>query len=483
MVLVVIVAVQLMFGIDATVMTVALPSAGRDLGLDLVGQSWVQSGYVVAFGALLLLGARLGDVLGRRRMVLVGVALFTVTSLIGGLAGNGPMLIALRAAQGAGAALAGPNTMALLMLAFAAGPARNRALAIFSAVLGAGGTLGLVLGGLLTFGAGWRVVLLINVPVGLVLLLLAPRFLPETGRTSGALDLPGIAASGIGIAALVLGLTNAVEYGWATVPAITPLAVAVVLLATFVRVERRAANPVLPMTLLLDRSRGTGYLAAALASGAMFGTFFLLTQFLQVVLRLGPLPAGLALVPLMGSMLATIRLVPRLLARVRASAVVVAGATVFLSGAAWLTTLDARSAYLTGILGPLVLLGVGGGLTFVPLSSSILGAVPQALAGSASGALQAVQYSGTAFGVAVLVALVSAARRGGADFGAAIGDAVVGALVLEALVLALAAGRLRWDRPVAPTKLLDNARLSPTAGPRPADSDPVADAPSTTADS
>jgi hypothetical protein len=388
-----------------------------------------------------------------------------VASLTGGLAVNGQMLIALRAAQGAGAALAGPNTMALLMLAYSAGPARNRALAIFSTVLGAGGTVGLVLGGLLTFGAGWRVVLLINVPVGIVLLVLAPRFLPEADRTSGALDLPGIATSGSGIAALVLGLTNAAQYGWSAALAITPMAVALVLLLAFVLLERRAAHPVLPMALLLDRSRGTGYLAAALASAAMFGTFFLLTQFLQVVLHLGPLPAGLALVPLMGSMLVTVRLVPRLLARGRASGVVMVGATLFLLGAAWLTALDAESTYRNGILGPLVLLGVGGGLTFVPLSSSILAAVPQALAGSASGALQAFQYSGTAFGVAVMVALFGAAQRSGSDFGAAIGAALVGALVLEILVLVLAAGRIRWDRPTASTQLRGNPPvLRETAG-------------------
>ncbi|MCU7727715.1 MFS transporter [Actinoplanes sp. KI2] len=261
---------------------------------------------------------------------------------------------------------------------------------------------------------------------------------------------------------LMFGI-DAAEYGWTTAPAVAPTTVAVLLLAAFVQVERRAANPVLPMALLRDRGRGTGYLAAALASGAMFGTFFLLTQFLQVVLHLGPLAAGLALVPLMGSMLVTVRLVPRLLARARASAVVLAGATTFLSGAAWLTTLDSGATYLSGVLGPLVLLGVGGGLTFVPLSSSILGAVPQTLAGSASGALQAVQYSGTAFGVAVLVAQFGAARRGGTDFGAAIGDAIVGALVLEALVLVLAAVRLRWDgraspETAAPTRILLSRR-------------------------
>jgi MFS family permease len=451
MVLVVIVAAQLMFGIDATVMTVALPSAGRDLGMDIAAQSWVQSGYVVAFGGLLLFGARLGDVVGRRGAVMLGIALFTATSLSAGLAGDGPTLIALRAAQGAGAALAGPNTMALLMLAYPAGAARNRALAVFSAVLGAGGTLGLILGGLLTSGAGWRLVLLINVPVGIVLLLLARRHLPESGRTVGAFDIPGVATSGSGVAALVLGLTNAAEYGWATAPVLIPIALAAILLSAFVFLERRAARPVLPMALLLDRGRGTGYLAAALASGAMFGTFFLLTQFLQVVLRLGPLLAGLALVPLMGSMLAVIRVVPRMLARVRPSAVVIAGAALFTLGSAWLTRLDAGSTYLTGLLGPLVLLGIGGGLTFVPLSSSILGAVPQSLAGSASGALQAFQYSGTAFGVAVMVALFSAAQRGGDGFAAAVGDAIAGALALEVIVLALAAGRLRWDRQPAMT--------------------------------
>jgi EmrB/QacA subfamily drug resistance transporter len=451
MVLVVIVAAQLMFGIDSTVMTVALPSAGRELGMDIAIQSWVQSGYVVAFGGLLLFGARLGDAIGRRRAVTLGIALFTATSLGAGLAGDAPMLIALRAAQGAGAALAGPNTMALLMLAYPAGAARNRALAVFSAVLGAGGTLGLVLGGLLTSGAGWRLVLLINVPVGIALLLLAPRHLPESERTTGAFDVPGIATSGFGVAGLVLGLTNAAEHGWTTTPALIPIAVAAVLLSAFVLLERRASHPVLPMTLLLDRSRGTGYLAAALASAAMFGTFFLLTQFLQVVLHLGPLLAGLALVPLMGSMLAVIRVVPRLLARIRPSAVVIAGAALFTVGAAWLTRLDADSTYLTGMLGPLVLLGIGGGLTFVPLSSSILGTVPQSLAGSASGTLQAVQYSGTAFGVAVMVAIFSTAQRSGNGSAAAIGDAILGALALEVFVLALAAGRLRWDRQPATT--------------------------------
>jgi hypothetical protein len=244
----------------------------------------------------------------------------------------------------------------------------------------------------------------------------------------------------------VLGLTNAAEYGWVTTPAVTPIALAAVLLAAFVLVERRAARPVLPMALLLDRSRGAGYLAAASASAAMFGTFFLLTQFLQVVLHFGPLRAGLALVPLMGSMLAVVRLVPRLLARARPSTVVIAGALLFSLGAAWLTRLDAGSTYVGGVLGPLVLLGTGGGLTFVPLSSSILSAVPQSLAGSASGTLQAVQYSGTAFGVAVMVALFSAAQRGGSGFAAAIGHAATGALALEVVVLALAAGRLRWER-------------------------------------
>lgn len=446
MVLVVIVAVQLMFGIDSTVMTVALPSAGHDLGMDITAQSWVQSGYVVAFGGLLLFGARLGDLIGRRRAVMLGVLVFTAASLGAGSAGDGPTLIALRAAQGAGAALAGPNTMALLMLAFPAGAARNRALAAFSAVLGAGGTIGLILGGLLTSGAGWRLVLLINVPVGIALLILAPRHLPESERAAGALDLPGITTSGFGVAALVLGLTNAAEYGWGTAPALTPIALAVALLTAFVLLERRASRPVLPMALLLDRSRGAGYLAAASASAAMFGTFFLLTQFLQVVLRFGPLLAGLALVPLMGSMLAVIRIVPRLLARVRPSTVVLAGTAFFTLGAAWLTRLDAGSTYLGGVLGPLLLLGTGGGLTFVPLSSSILSAVPQSLAGSASGALQAVQYSGTAFGVAVMVALFSTAQRTGSEFAAAIGHAMTGALALEVFVFALAAGRLRWDR-------------------------------------
>jgi EmrB/QacA subfamily drug resistance transporter len=445
LVLATIVLVQLLFGIDSSVANVALPTIGAELGLDLVAQSWVQTAYVLAFGGLLLLGGRLGAMLGRRRVLVVGVLVFTVASALGGLAGSGAMLIAGRAAQGVGAAMAGPNTLALLMTTFAPGAARNRALAIFSAVLGTGAALGLVLGGLLTSGAGWRWVLLINVPLGLLVAATAPRTLPETDRVPGRLDLLGVATSAVGLVALVFGLTRAAGSGWGDPTTLGALAVGVLGLGGFVAVERRARLPILPPAVLLERTRGTGYLAAALMAGAMFGAFFLLTQYLQQVVGLDALWAGLALLPMMGGMLVTVRLVPRILARTRPSTPVVAGSLLFAVGAAWLSRLPADPTYVVDVLGPSLLLGVAGGMSFVPLSSSVLAEITPEQAGAASGALQVVQYAGTALGVAGVVTVVGAALRAGSDLTRAIDAGIAGTVVLALAVCAVALVRRRWE--------------------------------------
>jgi EmrB/QacA subfamily drug resistance transporter len=445
LVLAAIVLVQLLFGIDSSVANVALPTIGAELGLDVVAQSWVQTAYVLAFGGLLLLGGRLGTLYGRRRLLVIGVLVFTAASALGGLAASGSLLITGRALQGVGAALAAPNTLALLMTTFAPGAARNRALAVFSAVLGTGATLGLVLGGLLTSGASWRWVFLVNVPLGLLVALSAPRTLPETGRSAGRLDPAGVATSAVGLAALVFGLTRAAGAGWTDPATLVSLVVAVVALAGFFAVEGRVEQPILPLSLVLDRSRGTGFLAAATMAGAMFGTFFLLTQYLQEVMGLGALTAGLGLLPMMGGMLVTVRLVPRVLARTRPSTPVVAGAALFAIGALWLTRLPADPVYAVDLLAPMILVGVAGGISFVPLSSSILAEVAPEQAGAASGTLQVLQYAGTALGVAAAVTVFGAAGRAGAGLSAAIDAGIAVSVALAVVTGALALLRRRWE--------------------------------------
>jgi EmrB/QacA subfamily drug resistance transporter len=445
LVLAAIVLVQLLFGIDSSVANVALPTIGAELGLDVVAQSWVQTAYVLAFGGLLLLGGRLGTLYGRRRLLVIGVLVFTAASALGGLAASGSLLITGRALQGVGAALAAPNTLALLMTTFAPGAARNRALAVFSAVLGTGATLGLVLGGLLTSGASWRWVFLVNVPLGLLVALSAPRTLPETGRSAGRLDPAGVATSAVGLAALVFGLTRAAGAGWTDPATLVSLVVAVVALAGFFAVEGRVEQPILPLSLVLDRSRGTGFLAAATMAGAMFGTFFLLTQYLQEVMGLSALTAGLGLLPMMGGMLVTVRLVPRVLARTRPSTPVVAGAALFAIGALWLTRLPADPVYAVDLLAPMILVGVAGGISFVPLSSSILAEVAPEQAGAASGTLQVLQYAGTALGVAAAVTVFGAAGRAGAELSAAIDAGIAVSVALAVVTGALALLRRRWE--------------------------------------
>ncbi len=437
-VLTILVVTQLLFGIDATVITVALPSIGAELGLDVVAQSWVQTGYVVAFGGLLLLGGRIGDVLGRRRALVIGVLVFAAASLLGGLAPSGGWLLACRAAQGAGAALASPNTMALLMLTFAAGPARNRALAIFSAVLGTGAAVGLVVGGVLTSTASWRWGLLVNPPIAGAVAIVAPRVLPESERLRRPMDLLAIATSATGLAALVFGLTRAASDGWGSPVALGALVAAVVLLAVFVAVERRSSSPVLPLDLVLDRTRGAGYLAALSAAAAMFGAFFLLTQFMQQVLGFGALAAGLGFLPLMGTQVLTARLAPRLLARVRPSTLAASGALIVLVAALWLARLDNDSTWVSGLLGPMLLLGLGGGVTFVPLSSAILGGVRPEQAGAAAAALQVSQYTGSALGVAAVVGVFAAASRTGAGLADGLAAGMLGAAGFAVLVAVLA---------------------------------------------
>jgi EmrB/QacA subfamily drug resistance transporter len=408
----------MMVALDATVVNVALPRIQGALHFSPTGLAWVFNIYTLVYGGLLLLGGRAGDLFGRRRMFLGGVLVFTAASLLGGLAPGGGWLLAARAVQGAGGAMATPNVLALIAVNFPEGQARTRALAVFSAASSASLSLGQVLGGMLTSWGSWRWVFFVNVPVGLLVAFLTPRIVRETEPHRGRLDLAGAAASVTGTGALVYGFLRAASAGWGDALALGALGAGAVLLAGFVALERRAAQPVMPLRLLASRDRAAAYGAFFLIPAGMFGVFYFLGQYLQDVLGYGPLRAGFAFLPMTVAMFALIRTVPRLLPRLGAKTMITAGLLLCLGAMLWLSGLSAHTGY-GGVLGPMLLIGVGMGVATVPLSVTILTGIAPAEAGAASGMLQTMQWVGSAVGLSVLVAVFgSAARREAARPGA-----------------------------------------------------------------
>ncbi|MGH8979547.1 MAG: MFS transporter, partial [Acidimicrobiales bacterium] len=284
----VILTAQLMVVLDTTIVNVALPSMQRGLGFSASSLSWVLNGYILTFGGFLLLGARAGDLLGRRRTFLVGIALFTCSSLAGGLAVSGWMLLTARAVQGAGAALAAPSALSLLTTFFAEGPARVRAIALYTTVSAAGGATGLVAGGLLTELVSWRWVMFVNVPIGLAVWLVGRVVLEETPRRTGRFDVAGALSSTLGMSGIVLGLVEAGSAGWSGPLTVVPLSMGVILVGFFVHHEARAEEPILPLRLLGHSTRNTANVARGLVYAGMYGLFFFLTQFLQDVEHFSP---------------------------------------------------------------------------------------------------------------------------------------------------------------------------------------------------
>ena len=406
---------QLVLVVDATIVNVALPSIQRSLHFSPAGLSWVVNAYTLAFGGLLLLGGRAGDILGHRRVFVAGAALFTLASLAGGFATSSAWLLAARTAQGVGAALAGPGSLALVAVTFEEGPRRARALAVFSMAASAGMVVGLVAGGMLTMWASWRWVLFVNVPVGAVIVVLAPRFLPESERVPGRFDLAGAFTSTAGTSALVYGFIRAARHGWGEPVTVAAFGAAVVLLVAFVVVEARARQPVMPLRLFTGRDRCGAYGMRLLLTAAMSGMLFFLTLFVQNVLGYSPLRTGLAFLPTTLALVAASRGVPWLLPRFGARPVMVAGSVLCVAGMVWLTGVSGSSGYVAMILGPVLLFGAGTGLVAVAATFVALSPVAKADSGAASGLLQGMQQVGGSLGVAVLVTVYASApsRAGG----------------------------------------------------------------------
>ena len=408
-VLAIVLTCQLMLILDVSVVITALPKIQTTLGFSPAGLSWVQNAYTLAFGGLLLLGARAGDILGRRRVFVAGIALFTAASLLGGLAQSDLWLLAARAAQGVGAAIAAPSTLALLTQTFREGRERTRALSLYSAVSGGGGSVGLVLGGMLTTWVSWRWGLLINVPIGVALIVLAPRYLPETERRTGHFDLAGALTSTLGMTALVYGFVRAAADGWSDRGTIGSFAAAALLLAAFVFTERRAAQPITPLRLFASRERSGAYAARILVIGGIFGMFFFLTQFFQNVEHFSALQAGLAFLPQTVVLFAMLLVVPRIVTRIGSTRLLAGGLVTALAGMAWLSQLSAGSHYFPNIAVPLAIIGIGVGTAFIPLTASGLAGVAGSDAGAASGLVNVSQQLGGSVGIGVLVSVFASA--------------------------------------------------------------------------
>jgi EmrB/QacA subfamily drug resistance transporter len=418
LVLGVILTCQLMVVLDATIVNVALPQIQQALGFSGAGLSWVLNAYTLTFGGLLLLGARAGDLLGRRRTFVAGIAVFILASLLGGFAPTSGWLLAARALQGVGGALAAPSSLALLTTMFTEPRERIRALGLFTAVSVGGGALGLIMGGMLTEWASWRWVMFVNVPIGLAVILVGRAVLTETPRNRGTFDLPGAVFSTLGMGALVYGFVRAAAAGWNDVITLSSFVAGVVLLTAFVLTELRAEQPITPLRLFNDRSRTLANVSRGLLFAGMFGLFFFLTQFLQDVLGYSSLKTGFAFLPLPVTVFVVSQLTSRVLIhRVHAKALMLSGVALGVTGFALATQLDPGSSY-PHVLASLLLFAVGNGLSFVPLTQAALEGVPAKDAGAASGLVNVTQQLGGTLGVAILVTVFGHySRQGGTVLG------------------------------------------------------------------
>jgi EmrB/QacA subfamily drug resistance transporter len=403
--LVVIATAQLMVVLDLTI--VALPHIQQDLGFSGTNLEWVVNAYAVAFGGLLLLGVRSGDLLERRRVFIVGLLVFSLASLLGGLATNQAGLIAARAVQGGGAAMVAPTALSLLAVTFPEGPRRNRAMAVYSAMAIVGIVAGLIAGGLLVTYASWRWVMFVNVPIGLIVAALAARVLPSAGRRDGRFDLPGALTATAGVAALVYGLSNAATTPdgvshWGDAKVLAWLTAAAVLLAAFVVIEARSTNPLLPFRMLRSRDQSGAYLISLCVSTALLGMFFFLTIFIQDVWGYSALKTGLAYLPFVPAVLATTVLAQQAVTRIGARPMLIAGSAVAAGGMVWLSRITEHSSYAGGMLGPMLVLGAGLGPLFVLIFLVELSKVRDDDAGVASSLVNVGQQVGGAIGLAVV---------------------------------------------------------------------------------
>ncbi|MCX4819947.1 MFS transporter [Streptomyces sp. NBC_01142] len=413
--LLVIASCQLMVVLDITIVNIALPHIQTSLDFSTTSLSWVVNAYTLTFGGLLLLGGRAGDILGRRRVFVFGVLLFALASLLGGLSQDSGQLLAARALQGVGGAIASPTALALITTTFTEGPARNRAFGVFAAVSAGGGAIGLLAGGMLVEWLDWRWVFFVNVPIALLIVLATPRHIKESERHPGNFDLLGALTSTLGMVALVYGFIRAAQEGWRDPITLASFGAAVALLTTFIMIERRSKQPITPLHMFADRNRAGTYGIMLNLAAAIFGMFFFLTLFVQNVLDFSPLQAGLAFLPVSALIAVGAGLTSQLLPRYGPKPFMVTGAILAAAGLSWLTLTDIHSTYLGSILGPMLIFSLGMGMQFVSLTLMAVSGVPAHESGAASGLLNTTQQVGGSLGLSILVTVFGTASRNEAE--------------------------------------------------------------------
>ncbi|MFF9155861.1 MFS transporter [Streptomyces sp. NPDC014846] len=409
--LTVIAACQLMVVLDATIVNIALPHIQGALKFSTTDLTWVVSAYTLTFGGLLLLGARAGDILGRRRVFMTGILLFTFASLLGGLAQEPWQLLAARALQGVGGAIASPTSLALITTTFPEGPERNRAFGVFAAVSAGGGAIGLLAGGMLTDWLDWRWVLFVNVPIGVLIASLAPLYINESERHPGRFDITGALTSTAGMALLVYGFIRASEEGWRDDLTLGSFGAAVLLLFAFVFTEMRAKEPITPLGMFTDRNRWGTYVIMLSLAAAMFGMFFYIVLFVQNVLGYSAIKAGLAFLPVTVAIAVGAGLSQRFLPALGPKPFMMAGSALVTVGLGWQSFIRPDSSYLDGVLGPMLVFGFGMGLIFVTVTVTAVSGVAQHEAGAASGLLNAMQQVGGSLGLSILTTVFGSAAK------------------------------------------------------------------------
>ncbi|MFC4069064.1 MFS transporter [Actinoplanes subglobosus] len=424
--------------LDNSIIFTGLPKIEEAMAFTPTGLTWVQDAYTLVFGGLLLLGARSGDIVGRRRMFVIGLIIFGIASLLVGVAPTAWWMIAARALQGVGAAILAPSSLSLLTASFPEGHQRAKAVAAYSAVAGIGASAGLVVGGVLADLVSWRAGFFLNVPIAAAMIALAMRTIGETERRRGRFDLVGALCATLGMTALVFAIVDAAEVGWTAPTTIGAFVLGVLLLAALVVNEARAEQPIMPLRLFASRERTGAYLVRMLYLGAMIGFFFFTTQYLQGVLGFSPLQAGIAFLPMSAVNFAVALLVNRFVRRFGATPVLIAGVALTLAGMGWLSRAGADSGYLTAVALPMVLIGVGQGLAFAPMTSAGLAGVDSADAGAASGLVNTFHQIGSALGLGILTSVAATAVHERASASAALVDRVGAALTGSTVLLAVA---------------------------------------------
>lgn len=392
---------QLMVVLDGTIVNIALPHIQTDLGFTNASLPWVVNAYALAFGGLLLLGGRIGDILGRRKVFIFGVVLFGVASFLGGIAQNETLLLASRILQGVAAAAAAPNALALITTTFPAGKERNRAMAVYAAMSGAGAAVGLILGGLLT-EASWRWTFFINTPIGLIVAVLALRYLGESARQTGKFDLPGAITGTVGLTALVYGLTHAAEEGWGDPVTLAFILGGLALIAIFLTIEARSRHALMPFRILANRTRGVSFFVMLIVGAAMFSMFYFLGIFIQNIMGYSALKTGFAFLPFSFGIVVAAQVASTLASRIDPRWIAGAGTALAAGGMLGFSQLEIDSSYFGHLLPYILLLSFGMGLIFVPLTLTAVAGVANEDSGVGSAVLNTVQQIGGAIGLALL---------------------------------------------------------------------------------